>query len=91
MMKLDKEERELIDSIEKGEWRSISDLQKEIEKSKSIAKATLAKDRRMNIRIAKKDLDALKVKAIEEGIPYQTLVSSIIHKYLSGKLVEKPS
>ena len=45
----------------------------------------------MNIRIAKKDFDALKVKAIEEGIPYQTLVSSVIHKFLSGRLVEKHS
>jgi len=45
----------------------------------------------MNVRIAKKDLDALKVKALEEGIPYQTLVSSIIHKFLSGRLIEKHS
>ncbi|HUT65460.1 MAG TPA: antitoxin [Spirochaetota bacterium] len=90
-MKLDKEERDLIDSIEKGDWRSIVDLQKEIERSKEIAKATVVKDQRMNIRIAKKDLDALKVKAMEEGMPYQTLVSSVIHKYLSGSLVEKSS
>lgn len=90
-MKLDKEERNLIDSIEKGEWRSIADLQKEIERSKEIAKSTVIKDQRMNIRIAKKDLDALKVKAMEEGMPYQTLVSSVIHKYLSGSLVEKSS
>lgn len=90
-MKLDKEEKYLIDSIEKGEWRSIADLQREIERSKEIAKETVVKDQRMNIRIAKKDLDALKVKAMEEGIPYQTLVSSIIHKYLSGSLVEKSS
>lgn len=88
-MKLDKEEKKLIDSIEKGEWRSISELQKEIEKSKEIAKKTLRKDQRMNIRISKKDLDSLKVKAIEEGIPYQTLVSRLIHKYLSGSILEK--
>ena len=88
-MKFDKEEKELITSIEKGEWRSISTLQKEIEKSKKIAKATLRKDQRMNIRISKKDLDALKIKAIEEGIPYQTLVSRLIHKYLSGSFIEK--
>ncbi|MEE8180042.1 MAG: antitoxin, partial [bacterium] len=73
-MKFDKEKKELIASIEKGEWRSISKLQREIEKSKKIAKATLRKDQRMNIRISKKDLDALKIKAIEEGIPYQTLL-----------------
>lgn len=88
-MKFDKEEKELIASIEKGEWRSISKLQREIEKSKKIAKATLRKDQRMNIRISKKDLDALKIKAIEEGIPYQTLLSRLIHKYLSGSFIEK--
>jgi len=90
-MKLNDAEKELIDSIEKGEWRSVANLQKEIDKSKEIAKATMIKDQRMNIRIAKRDLDALKVKALEEGMPYQTLVSSIIHKYLSGRLIEKPS
>jgi predicted DNA binding CopG/RHH family protein len=88
-MKFNRGEKKLIESIEKGEWQSISDLQKEIEKSKEIARATLRKDQRMNIRISKKDLDALKVRAIEEGIPYQTLVSRIIHKYLSGGFVEK--
>jgi len=82
-MKFDDEEKKLIESIEKGEWESITNLQKEIEKSKQIAKTTLRKDQRMNIRISKKDLSALKIRAIEEGIPYQTLVSRIIHKYLS--------
>ncbi|MFH1674930.1 MAG: antitoxin [Pseudomonadota bacterium] len=86
---LDKEERELAESIEKGEWKSVENLNEEIRKAKEIARATLAKDQRMNIRIAKRDLNALKVKAIEEGIPYQTLVSSLIHKYLSGQLIDK--
>ncbi len=86
---LDKEESELLKSIERDEWKSISNLQEEIERSKKIARATIVKDQRMNIRISKKDLEALKIRAIEEGMPYQTLVSSILHKYLSGKLVEK--
>jgi predicted DNA binding CopG/RHH family protein len=90
-MKLTKEEKELTKSLEKGEWRTIPNLKEEIKRSKAYARATIIKDRRMNIRIAKKDLDSLKVKAIEEGIPYQTLVSSIIHKFLSGRLVEKHS
>lgn len=88
-MNFDEKEKKLIESIEKGEWESIADLQKEIEKSKQIAKTTLRKDQRMNIRISKKDLNALKIRAIEEGIPYQTLVSRIIHKYLSGSFEEK--
>lgn len=90
-MKLTREEKELLESVERGEWKSIPNLKGEIKKSIIYAKATIAKDQRMNIRIAKKDLNALKVKAVEEGMPYQTLVSSILHKYLSGRLVEKHS
>jgi len=90
-MKLTKEETELMESLEKDEWKTISSLKEEIKRSKAYARSTITKDQRMNIRIAKKDLDALKVKAIEEGIPYQTLVSSIIHKFLSGRLIERHS
>ena len=89
MTTLDKEEKALSQSVERGEWKSVADLEDEIKKSKEYAKATFIKDQRMNIRIAQRDLKALKVKALEEGIPYQTLVSSIIHKYLSGILIEK--
>jgi len=88
MKPLDHEEKKLSKSIERGEWQSVDNLQKEIENAKRYAGATFKKDQRMNIRIAKKDLAALKVRALEEGIPYQTLVSSILHKYLSGRLVE---
>jgi predicted DNA binding CopG/RHH family protein len=89
MTTLDKEEQALFHSIEKGEWKSVADLEEEIKKSKEYAKATFTKNQRMNIRIAQRDLKALKVRALEEGMPYQTLVSSIIHKYLSGNLIEK--
>lgn len=89
MIKLDKEEQELSSSVEKGEWQSIEDLDEEITKSKEYAKNTFVKNQRMNIRISQKDLNALKIRAAEEGMPYQTLVSSIIHKYLSSNLVEK--
>lgn len=89
MVELDKAEQELQESLEKGEWRSVENIEEEIRAAKEYAKATRVKDQRMNIRISKKDLNALKVKALEEGIPYQTLVSSIIHKYLSGQLVER--
>ena len=88
-MGLLKKEKELIKSIEKDEWKSISNLQKEIQYSKKMAAATLRKDKRMNIRMTKKDLEAIKIKAMEEGVPYQTLVTSIIHKFVSGKLIEK--
>jgi predicted DNA binding CopG/RHH family protein len=89
MKPYDKEEQELMESIENEEWVSVNNLDAEIKKAREIARATFIKSERMNIRISPKDLKGLKVKALEEGIPYQTLVSSIIHKYLSGRLIEK--
>ncbi len=91
MVELDKEEQILSASIERGEWQSVEDLDAEIAKSKQYAKNTFIKNQRMNIRISQKDLNALKIRAAEEGLPYQTLVSSIIHKYLSNNLFEKKS
>jgi len=91
MIKLNKEERDLSRSVEKGEWRSVKNLEAEIAAAKSIADATVAKAQRMNIRISEKDLIALRVRAMKEGMPYQTLVSGIIHKYLAGRLVEEGS
>ncbi len=87
-MGFDKEEKKLIESVERGEWRSIENLDNEINRARQSADETFRKDQRMNIRISKRDLNNLKVKALEEGIPYQTLVSSLIHKYLAGRLHE---
>jgi predicted DNA binding CopG/RHH family protein len=86
---LDEEERELIESIENEEWIPVKNKEEEMRKARQYAEATFRKDRRMNIRIAERDLQSLKVKALERGIPYQTLVSSILHKYVMGQLVEK--
>ena len=85
----DKEELELMKSIETEAWISVDNLEEEIKKAKKAANATLTKSERMNIRISPNDLRRLKLKAIEEGMPYQTLVSSIIHKYLIGRLQEQ--
>lgn len=86
----DTEEADLIKSIENGEWEPLPESEqiKEIEKAKMYAEATIKKDKRMNIRISERDLKNLKVKALEEGIPYQTLVSMVLHKYVTGKLKE---
>ena len=84
-----KEESDLLESIEKDEWVSVKNRTDIIKQLKETAHNTMLKDQRMNIRIGKKDLDGLKVRAMEEGIPYQTLVSSIIHKYINGKLKEE--
>lgn len=85
---LDEEERKLIESVENGEWQPIPEKEKNkyIKEAKMYAEASMKKDKRMNIRISERDLRNLKIKALEEGIPYQTLVSMVLHKYLSGKL-----
>ena len=79
----------MLKSIETEEWVSVNTLEEKINKAKKAAKATLTKSERMNIRISPNDLRRLKIKAIEEGMPYQTLVSSIIHKYLIGRFLEQ--
>jgi predicted DNA binding CopG/RHH family protein len=85
----DDEERELAESLERGEWRSVKNVKREVQKLRNAAKNTLKKDARINIRLSSKDLGDVQVIAAREGIPYQTLVSSIIHKYVSGSLTEK--
>jgi predicted DNA binding CopG/RHH family protein len=86
MPRMTKEEKNLLDSYEKGEWKSVKNLKTEINRYQKIAQATIRKDKRINIRIANKDLEEIQKKALEEGIPYQTLISSILHKYASGRL-----
>ncbi len=86
---LDDEEKDILESYERGEWVPIKNPKKEIKKLQQYAKNTLQKDKRINIRMSSKDLDQVQVIATREGIPYQTLVSSIIHKYVSGYLIER--
>jgi predicted DNA binding CopG/RHH family protein len=86
---LDDEEKDIIESYERGEWAPVKNAKKEITKLQQYAKNTLQKDKRINIRMSSKDLDQVQVIAAQEGIPYQTLVSSIIHKYVSGYLIER--
>ncbi len=86
---LDEEEKDILESYERGEWVPVRNKKEEIKKLRQYARNTLAKDKRINIRMSSKDLDQVQAIAAQEGIPYQTLVSSIIHKYVSGYLVEK--
>ncbi|MEX0845193.1 MAG: hypothetical protein WD022_07915, partial [Balneolaceae bacterium] len=81
---LDKEEKELIESIENDEWSSVGKEEQDI--FAKAAKASATKSKRINIRLTEKDYHDIQAKAMEEGIPYQTLISSIIHKYNKGKL-----
>ena len=88
-MKLEKFEKNLEDSFSKGEWKSVKNLASEKKRLTLAAKATMKKNKTMNIRVNEVDLNSLRARALEEGIPYQTLVTSILHKYVTGKLMEK--
>ena len=85
-MKLDSKETELLHSVERGEWRSVRGLKSEKKRYSRYAAATFRKDRRLNIRISSKDLEAIQKLALEDGLPYQTLISSLLHKYVAGRL-----
>jgi predicted DNA binding CopG/RHH family protein len=87
-MSLDIEDKEYRESLENGEWKPAKNQKSLLLELQETAANTMAKDQRMNIRIGKRDLEGIKAKALEEGMPYQTLVASIIHKYVNGKLKE---
>ena len=87
-MKLDADERELLESVERGEWKAAKSGRRERTRYSRYAKATFRKDRRLNIRLSSKDLEAIQKRALAEGLPYQTLISSLLHKYASGRLKE---
>ena len=89
MPKVNQKEKELLESVERGEWKSVRGVKSEVTQYQKYAEATFKKDRRVNIRMSRKDLEAIQKRALEEGIPYQTLISSLLHKYVSGRLIEK--
>ena len=86
--KLSKEEKEILDSYENDEWISVS-TPTDIARYKAAAKSTFKKNKRVNIRISEMDLELLQERALIEGLPYQTLMSSVLHKYVTGRLTEK--
>ena len=88
---MDKEkklEEEILASFERGEWQPSPKGKSEISRFAAMASASLAKDKRVNIRISSRDLDDIQAKAAEEGVPYQTLMASVLHKFVSGRLKE---
>jgi predicted DNA binding CopG/RHH family protein len=89
-IKLDKEEKEILESFNRGEWKQVKNLKAEIKKHQEYAMKTLKKDKRVNIRISSRDLEEIQALAVENGIPYQTLMSSILHRYVHGGLIDKP-
>lgn len=88
MQNVDAYEREVLSAFEKGSLKSVA-TKGELEKFRAAARATAVKDRRVNIRLSSIDLNDIQVRALEEGMPYQTLIASVLHKYVSGRLVEK--
>lgn len=85
-IRLEKEELSLEKELEKGDWISVPHLAEELKKYQSNARQFLNKNKKINIRLSEWDYNKIKIRAVEEGLPYQTLVSSIIHKYLTGHL-----
>lgn len=88
-LKLQPDELELLASYENEEWKSVKKLKEQKEQYRVYARATFRKDKRVNIRISEKDLRDLQKRAMRQGIPYQTLISSVLHKYVSGRFTEK--
>ncbi|MDP2091132.1 MAG: antitoxin [Candidatus Gracilibacteria bacterium] len=86
---LDIEEKEIIESFEKGEFVSVSNLEERKKELKQSFKKTINSRRPINIRVLETDIHKLKTKAIEEGLPYQTLISKVLHDYTTGKLISK--
>jgi len=86
---LDDEEREIIESVENSEDWTFTTNKKELEYYKKMASNTLRKTKRINLRLHEQDLNHIKKRAVVEGMPYQTLISSIIHKYLNGELIPR--
>ncbi len=88
MSKIDAYEAEVLEAFEKGKLKSVA-TKAELARLKAAARATAIKDRRVNIRLSSIDLNDIQAKAMEEGIPYQTLIASVLHKYVTGRLAEK--
>ena len=90
MSEIDREEKDMLTTFERDEWRPIAERDAEIERYRAYARSTFEKDSQVNIHISGNDLEAIQRQADEKGIPYQALMSSVLHKYVSGRLIESP-
>ena len=89
MSKLDNEEKEILEAFDLGKLKRSKNVNEQLAQHKDISEASFKKDARINIRLSSKDLRAIQTRALKEGMPYQTLVSSVIHKYVDGQLIDK--
>jgi predicted DNA binding CopG/RHH family protein len=90
MTRIDAYEAEVVGAYEKGALKSVA-TKDEFARLRAAARATATKDRRVNIRLSSGDLRDIQARALEEGIPYQTLIASVLHRYVSGRLAERPA
>jgi predicted DNA binding CopG/RHH family protein len=88
MKKLDAYEDAVLNAYETGKLTSVAS-KSQLAKFKAAARSTAVKDKRVNIRLSSGDLSDIQIKALEEGVPYQTLIASVLHKYVTGRLAEK--
>ena len=88
MPKTDAYEADLLGAFDKGALMSVA-TKAELSRFKAAARATAVKDKRVNIRLSSGDLQDIQVKALEQGMPYQTLIASVLHKYVTGRLAER--
>lgn len=89
MSELDHEDRSVLEAYQQGRLKPVALSSEEVESYRSAARAVTRKDQRVNIRISSQDLEELKVRAMQEGMPYQTLMASVLHMYLTGRLITK--
>jgi predicted DNA binding CopG/RHH family protein len=89
MAEPDTEDLDLLAAFEQGQLKSIA-TKAELANLRGAARATAMKDKRVNIRLSSIDLQDIQAKALEEGMPYQTLIASVLHKYVTGRLSERP-
>lgn len=84
-------EERIAEDYEKGRFKSVAPSKAELKKFKEVARATFIKDRRVNVRLSSPDLMDIQTRAAEEGVPYQTLIASVLHKFVTGRFAEKSS
>ncbi len=87
-VKLDPEEQEILESVERGEWKTADNFEEEAAFAREAAANSLRKDERVTLRLSSGDLDRLKQKAAYKGLPYQTFIASVLHEYAAGHFIE---
>lgn len=91
MKELDRYERRILSAYESGKLKPVVTSEAALRRYREYARATLTKNRRVNIRVSTQDISDIQARAVEEGMPYQTLMASVLHKFATGRLVEKRS